>query len=211
MSRLLTTVVLLSIGVLLSAGGCMAPAPQPAAQTDYYTLEYTLSEMPPRPSVPVVLGIQRFQVTPEYRTSKMIYRENRFERNHYHYHKWRATPADLCTYFIARDLEHSKRFKAVFTLDRKLPLTHRVEGIVEEFFESDTDRGCEAVFSLSVTLLKSAEPDISRRILFQRRYHARSICRQKHPRALAEAMSHSVKQVSEKIISDIYDAVTPMN
>ena len=141
----------------------------------------------------------------------MVYRENRFERNHYHYHKWRANPADLSTYFIARDLEHSKRFKAVFTLDRKLPVTHLVEGVVEEFFEYDTDQGWEAVFSLSITLLKSAEPDVSKRILFQRQYNSRSSCKRKNPRSLAEAMSLSVKNASERIISDIYEAIARMN
>jgi len=203
--------VWLSIVMLLFACGCMAPQRQPAAKTDYYTLEYVLSGMTQKPASPAVLGIQQFQISPEYNTNKMIYRENQFERNHYHYHKWRANPADLCTYFIARDLEHSKRFKAVFTLDRKVPVTHRLEGVVEEFFEYDTAQGCEAVFSLSVTLLKSAEPDISRRILFQRRYNTRSACRQKNPSALAEAMSLSIKQASAGIISDIYDAVTHMD
>ena len=171
---------------------------------DYYSLDYD----PPGPAglspLGAVVGVQRFQVAPLYNTNRIIYRDKQFKRNAYNYHKWRANPGDLVSYFLARDLAESAMFKAVFTLDKKLPVSHTLEGRVDEFFEFDRDNLWEAVLSVSVTLIKEKEPDISKRILMQKKYRVRKPCRQKNPQALAEAMSLAMAAVSKNIKDDLY-------
>jgi len=48
------------------------------------------------------------------------------------------------------------------------------------------------------------EPDVSKRILFQKSYRVIKPCKDEHPRGLAETMSLAMREVSEKIIRDIY-------
>jgi len=89
-------------------------------------------------------------------------------------------------------------------MDRKLPVTHIIEGAVDEFFEYDDDRTWQAMLSVSITLLKASEPDISQRVIFQKRYRSQKPCRYKNPQALAEAMSEAMSELSHMIANDIY-------
>ena len=82
-----------------------------------------------------------------------------------------------------------------------------MEGAVDEFLEDDNIEGWKAILSVAVTLIKENEPDISKRILFQKSYRVSQSSAQKHPKALAEAMSTAMSQISETIIRDVYKSV----
>jgi hypothetical protein len=79
-----------------------------------------------------------------------------------------------------------------------------MEGFVDEFFEWDTPKGWDTVLGLSITLVVLQEPDISKRILFQKSYRVTRRCKEEHPRGVAETMSLAMQEVSEKIIRDVY-------
>jgi len=49
------------------------------------------------------------------------------------------------------------------------------------------------------------ETDVSKKIIFQKSYHIRKPCRQKNPRALAEAMSTAMAEASTQIIDAVYN------
>jgi ABC-type uncharacterized transport system auxiliary subunit len=49
------------------------------------------------------------------------------------------------------------------------------------------------------------EADVSKKIVFQKSYHIRKPCRQKNPRALAEAMSTAMAEASTQIINEVYN------
>ena len=191
--------------LLLSA---CASVGQPSKKIDYYTLEYD----PPlqaneREKVPFTLKISRFQVSPLYNSNKIIYRDKPFSRNEYYYRKWRANPGDTITYFLKRDLQQSSLFKAVFSHEDKFASEYLLEGAVDEFFEQDNPDSWEAVLSITIALIKENEPDVSKRVIFQKTYRARAPCRQKNPKSLSEAMSLAMAQVSEQVIRDIVNAL----
>ncbi|MCD6295422.1 MAG: hypothetical protein J7M20_11030 [Deltaproteobacteria bacterium] len=75
---------------------------------------------------------------------------------------------------------------------------------MDEFFEWDTPEGWDAVLGVSITLVVLQEPDVSKRILFQKSYRLTKKCKEEHPRGLAETMSLAMREVSEKIIRDVY-------
>jgi hypothetical protein len=49
------------------------------------------------------------------------------------------------------------------------------------------------------------EPDTGKKILFQKTYQMSKPCKQRNPRALAEAMSLALSEASAKIINDVYE------
>jgi ABC-type uncharacterized transport system auxiliary subunit len=65
--------------------------------------------------------------------------------------------------------------------------------------------------SLSVTLMAHDEPDISKRVLFQKAYRAIKPCKEKHPSALVRAMSLAMKDVSGEILEDVYTVLKDRN
>jgi len=182
---------------------------QPRNKIDYYTLEY---EAPmPQDLTPVneVIRVFRFDVAPTYNTNQLVYRDQAYMREAYHYHKWRANPGDLVSYYLGRDLKRSGLFKAVLPYDSKIPSSCLLEGTVDEFCEWDTAHSWMAALTVTITLMAENEPDISRRVLLQKTYRTREPCEQKNPRFLAEAMSRAMARISGEIIHDIHGRLAP--
>jgi ABC-type uncharacterized transport system auxiliary subunit len=190
--------------IVLLLGGCLS-VKTPYQKIDYYTLEYDAPNISNSHTLPLVVQVERFQVAPVYDTSKIIYRQRPYTRDAYTYHMWRANPGALVSYFLARDFQQSLVFKAVAAHNTGLLSTHILRGTVDEFYEHDGKDSWEAVLAVSITLMVNNESDISNRILFQKSYSTRKACRQKNPRALAAAMSEAMANISESIITDIYN------
>ena len=201
---ILIPVVIISLTLIL--GGCLN-LKQPRNKIEYYTLEYEPPAAQKRQPISNVIRIDRFAVSPIYNTNRIIYREGSFRREAYVYYKWRANPGDVVTYFLRRDLQHSGLFKAVVTGDSRLESAYRLEGTVDDFLEWDKKNVWEALLAVSITLIQENEPDITKRILFQKTYTSTQPCRQKNPRALSEAMSTAMSEVSEQIMLDIYTVI----
>ncbi|MBI3813560.1 MAG: membrane integrity-associated transporter subunit PqiC [Nitrospinae bacterium] len=179
----------------------------PGDKVEFYTLEYNppvISDLKP---LSHIIRLDRFSVSPIYNTDRIIYRDGSFKRDTYFYHKWRANPGDLVTYFLARDIRASGLFSAVIENDSKLPSSYLVEGSVDEFYERDAEDKWEAVLSIGITLMAEREPDISKRVIFQKTYRVAEPCSQKNPRALIEAMSTAMSKISSDIIKDIYHSL----
>ncbi len=181
---------------------------KPNKKIDFYTLEYDSPKISNSNPLPIVIQIDRFQVTPLYDSKRISYSETPFTIDTFKYHKWQADPGELVTYFLARDLKQSSLFKAVFTLDSNSPSSHRLSGIVDEFYEQDRSDLWEAVLTVSITLITEDEQDLSKRILMQKKYNSREECKYKNPRAIAEAMSRAMAKVSKMIITDIYNRIS---
>jgi cholesterol transport system auxiliary component len=194
------------IFLTLILAGCLN-LKQPKRKIEYYTLEYEPPAEQKRQPVSSVIRIERFAVSPIYNTNRIIYREGSFRREAYVYYKWRANPGDVVTYFLRRDLQHSGLFKAVVAGNSRLESAYRLEGTVDDFLEWDKKCGWEALLVVSITLIQENEPDITKRILFQKTYTSTQPCRQKNPQALSEAMSTAMSEVSEQIMLDISSVI----
>ena len=201
---------ILFLGFTLLLCACV-PSNKPRSKIEFYTLEYDLSKKAALKSIPIVIRIERFSVAPMYNTTRMIYRDSSFKRSAYVLHKWRANPGNLVTYFLSRDIKHSGLFKAVLPHDSGFPSSYVLEGSVDEFFEWDSVKDWKAVLSLAITLMAYDEPDISKRVLFQKAYRVVKPCKQKTPRALAGAMSLAMKEVSGEILEDVYSHLKDRN
>lgn len=199
-------VTVLSFGLALLFAACLN-LNQPRSKVEFYTLEYDPPQIANRETLPFVIRTERFAIAPTYNTYQIIYRDKSFERDAYVYHKWRDNPGDLISHLLIRDLGRSGLFRAALPHGSTLSSSHRLEGSVDEFFEWDREDGWDAVLAVSVVLMAEHEPDASKKIVYQRTYRTTKACKQRNPRALAEAMSQAMAEVSAEIIRDIYDAL----
>jgi ABC-type uncharacterized transport system auxiliary subunit len=168
-------------------------------------LEYDSPLMGHRQPLSCVIKVNPFSVSPIYNTNRIIYRDSSFKRKAYVYHKWRANPAEVVTYFLRRDMKQSNLFKAVLSRNSRSPSSYMLEGMVDQFLEMNREDGWEALLSVSITFMEENEPDISKKILLQKSYRTRKPCMHKNPRALAQAMSLAMADISQRIIKDIHD------
>jgi cholesterol transport system auxiliary component len=196
----------LLIWTFLTAG-CIGAGHQKTPETVYYTLEYESPLLPGQPAIDPILKIEAFQCAPEYDFTQIIYRDDRFRRNGYYYHRWRARPGDLVPYFLTRDFTRAEAFKAVYAGTGNQTATHRLEGRIEEFYEKDAPEGWSAVVSVAVTLLAENEPDASRRVLFQKIYRISEPCAGKNPEAVVQAVSQAMSGLSTAVFKDVYNAL----
>lgn len=201
-----TSIATLILGLVLCSASCGSLS-RPSPKIEHYALEYTPPAVERARPLPFVVKVERFSAAPLYDTRQIIYRDKPFGRDSYVYHRWRSTPADLVTYFLARDLKSSGLFAGVLPHDSRQSPGFYLEGSVDEFLESDMENGWEAVLAFSVTLLEAKEPDISKRILFQKTYHESKPSNMRNPRALADAMSKAMEELSGRVILDVYDAL----
>ena len=196
----------LCLAVLFLAVGCFN-FKQPRNRVQHYMLEYTSSEMKDLKPLPVSLKVDRFSVAPAYNTNRIIFRDGSFKRDEYFYHKWRANPGDMVTYFLSRDIRNSGLFKAVLPYGSELPFSCVLEGSVDEFVEWDSPEGWHGVLAVTVTLMAAKEPDVSKRILFQKTYRAEKPLTEKNPQGLTQALSLAMADISKNIIMDIYSVL----
>ncbi len=200
-------IVVILLGLMLSLTGCLN-LKQPKSEIAYYTLEYETAPAANHLALlNEVIRVKQFSVSPVYNSNRIIYRDKSFKRQAYAYYKWRANPADLVTYYLMRDMQISGRFKAVVASNSSFPVSCLLEGTVDDFLESDGEKTWEAVLAVSAALMDENEPDVSRKILFQKSYSTRKPCRQKNPQSLAAAMSLAMSEVASQIIHDIYNVL----
>jgi ABC-type uncharacterized transport system auxiliary subunit len=192
--------------VMFMLSGCMG-AKGPPVRLDYYTLEYEAPDAPLQEKLPAVLRLERFTAAPEYETDRMVYRDSSNKRSAYYYHKWRAVPADLVTFFLKRDLAESGRFAGVLAPESGADHTHVLDGTVEEFLEWDGDASCEAVVTVNIVLLDPKATDATQLVLLQQRFTAREECEAKQPAFVARAMSRAMAQLSRNIGEALHEVL----
>jgi len=196
-------ICLLCVSVLCLTGGCFN-FKQPRNKVQYYMLEYASPEITDLAPLPVSLKIERFSVASAYNSKRILYRDASFKRDEYFYHKWRANPGDMVTDFLGRDIRSSGLFKAVLPHGSDFPFSFVLEGSVDEFVEWDEPDGWKAVLGVTVVLMAANEPDVSKRVLFQKAYRVEKPFTEKTPRGLAQAMSMAMGDISTAIIRDVY-------
>jgi len=194
------------LAVLFLAVGCVN-FKQPRNRVQHYMLEYTSPDMKGLKPLPVSLKVDRFSVAPAYNTNRIIFRDGSFKRDEYFYHKWRANPGDMVTYFLSRDIRDSGLFKAVLPHGSEFPFSCVLEGSVDEFVEWDSPEGWYGVLAVTVTLMAANEPDVTKRILFQKTYRAEKPLTEKNPQGLTQALSLAMADISKNIIMDIYSVL----
>jgi cholesterol transport system auxiliary component len=196
--------IFLSLPILF--GACVG-LKQPVNKIEYYTLEYPPPQMETLNPLPHVIRMDRFTATPPYNTTQIIYRDQSFKRNAYVYYRWQTNPGATVTTMLNRDIKNSGLFKAVLDPGSRFSSSHMIEGTVDEFFEWDTQNEWKAILTVSIILTEKNKNDIKNRILYQKTYRKAEICRQKKPKAVAEAMSQALSKISEELIKDIYDCL----
>jgi ABC-type uncharacterized transport system auxiliary subunit len=203
MLRRYTTYIIVLL-VAAQLGGCFLRSPQTESKIDYYTLNYETPDFLSYSTLPFIIRVDNFQVVPLFDTTLMIYEDQRSTQNAYVDHKWRDKPADLVTFFLARDIRQSGLFKAVFSPGSRFGATHIIDGTVAEFWEKNSEKSWQAVVAVNITLMKSSAADMEKKMIFQKGYQLKQFCERKTPHALAKAMSTAMAELSYKIISDVY-------
>ena len=199
-------IYLLFLSFPILFGSCVS-LKQPVNKIEYYTLEYPPPQIETLNPLPCVIRMDRFTAAPPYNTTQIIYRDQSFKRNAYVYYRWQTNPGATVTTLLNRDIKNSGLFKAVIDSGSRFSPSYMIEGTVDEFFEWDAQNAWKAILTVSIILTEKDKIDIKNRVLFQKTYRKAEICKQKRPKALAEAMSQALSEISKEMIMDVYNSL----
>ena len=201
----LVWVPLVSLCALLIAG-CF-PGSKPPQTTEQFTFEYGPPAACSVAALPDALKVNRFSVAQQYNGPSMVYQPTPYRLAVYNLNRWRVNPGDMITDFLIRDLTSSGMFRGVFSYRQTESARFAVEGSVEEFLEIDEQDTGKARITLSVALIDTKETEVSKRLVFQKRYSSMEPLTVQTPEAFARGMSVAWERLSERILKDIFESV----
>ena len=188
--------------LIASMSGCG----KPPKVTNHYILEYPSPVLRRRPALDESIKVELFAAAQSISSNAMVYSPRPLETSSYVYNKWQVDPSHMVTDFLLRDLRKSNLFKGVFGYQQSGIGRFKVEGAVQQFAEVDDPDGWKAVLALSVTLLDLNEPEVTKRVIFQKNYRQAELMPEQTPSGLAQGMSRAMEVVSAQIINDLYKA-----
>jgi len=197
-----STIIFTIITVLIMVmGGCMN-LKHATLEIHYYTIEYDPPQALTADPLPYVVKIEQFQTSPLYDSNRIIFKNEDFTRDEYTYHKWRAHPGELVSFFLARDFSETSRFQATLYYESSLPYTYLITGVVEDYYLQTGDSN-EAVLSVAVNLVDNTRRGQGNSILMQKKYRLSVETQKGGPSGLAKAMSTAMQQISAEILEDV--------
>lgn len=192
---------------LLLLGGLVAGCfhlSQPSPNIREYRLAYAPPAMTDQP-LPVTLRIAPLGVAAMYDRQSIVYGDDAYSGGSYYYARWSTNPSAMLTDLLARDFVDSHLYTAVQQGPSVLANDYQLGGEIEEIQEHMQASGCTArlrVRALLVRLRAAAVP-----VLLQASFGAEEPCACNDVRALAEAMSKAMEQVSAQLQQSVYAAI----
>jgi ABC-type uncharacterized transport system auxiliary subunit len=180
---------------------------KPAVMVEQYALEYPSPPMQNIGRIDRVIRFERFTVAQVFNNIRMIYRQKPNNYDDYTYHRWRANPGDMVGDALLRDLQATGIFKAVFSYRDTENTDLLLKGGVGEFYESDEKDGRKAILSVTITLMDRTSKELAKQIVFQKNYRIEEAIQEQTVQGFAQGMSRAVEKLSQRVITDVYEAV----
>ena len=195
--------LLLSIAVI---SGCISRG-EPRLQAENYLLEYPAPLFPGLPVIDTTIRVSRFTIAAAYNNTNMIFIENNYTLDSFNYNRWAVNPADMVGDNLLRDLQESGLFLAAFSRYAVDEGRYILQGGITDFLLQKDKKGNTGVISLEITLKDSGQREVTKRVLFQKKYRGEELLKEQSPRGYCAAMSLALQNLSRQIVYDIYQSV----
>ncbi len=196
-------VVACSCGLLLMVF-CIGCQTGPAPKTVYYTLAYPAPQVLLPSGVSAVLRLEPIATSTEAIGRDMVYQDDMYRRDIYHYSRWLQSPAEMVQGLLLRDLRTSGLFKAVLSSDEAGATPYVLNTRLEAFRLTGGHEGKpQAALTIVVTMLDSHRKGQAEGILFQKTYNIIEPIESRDPNDLARGMSAAMSRFSEELLRDV--------
>ena len=180
----------LGVGFATACGGGRAP------DTHYYDLA---SNARRHAAAGPVLSIEPLSAEEPYDDERMVYRENPYRVDFYHYHRWSASPGAVVSRHLERALDASGRFSAVLGDDAK-DAAYVLGGRLLALEEVDVSkRRWLAHVALELHLRDAATGDI---VWSKKLEETEPVARQS-PEGVARALSRAMDRVARRLAPEL--------
>lgn len=190
--------------LILFMTGCIGGQPQ--VRTQYFMLDYKPPSIKDTVRLDESLKVERCSVDQLFSSTSMIFRNGPFGLDKFPYDRWATNPGNMVADYLTRDFRQTGLFHGIFSYRDTEAVRFVLEGNITEFAMDQQD-GRKAVLTIYVTLLDLNQTDSTKKIVFQKSYSHAAPCNGNKAEGLALGLSESMKNLSEQIIGDVYNAV----
>jgi ABC-type uncharacterized transport system auxiliary subunit len=146
-----------------------------------------------------VLAIEPLSADEPYDDERMVYRENPFRVDFYHYHRWSASPGAVVSRHLERALDASGRFSAVLRDDAK-NAAYVLGGRLIALEEVDVSkRRWLARVALELHLRDAATGDI----VWSKKLEETEPVTKQSPEGVARALSRAMDRVARRLAPEL--------
>ncbi|MCX5815812.1 MAG: ABC-type transport auxiliary lipoprotein family protein [Proteobacteria bacterium] len=191
------------IVIVFIAAGCFGRSKAPHL-VEQYSLEYTPPTVESLGRMCEPIKVERFSVYQSFNSQAMLYRAQPYKLAAYNYNRWRVNPGDMVTDYLIRDLRAANVFPVVFSYRDIEGTRFIIEGGVEEFLEMMAQDNRKAVLKTNVSFIDGSQKELTKRVVFQKRYHFEESLKEHSPDEFARGMSVNMLHFSEQLIKDIH-------
>ena len=202
-SRIKACAILSLCFCVFFAAGCLGRSKAPHL-VEQYSLEYAPPAAESTVRMRESIKVERFSVAQSFNSQAMVYREQPYKLAAYNYNRWRVNPGDMVTDYLTRDLRAANVFPAVFSYRDIEGTRFIVEGGVEEFLEMMVQDNWKAVLKTNVSFIDGSQKELTKRVVFQKRYNFEESLKEHSPDEFARGMSVNMQRFSEQLIKDIH-------
>ena len=166
-------------------------------ETRYYDLP---SAARGRTGTGPVLAVEPLEVDEPYDDDRMVYRENPYRVDYYHYHRWSASPGALVSRHLERALGASGRFAAVLRDEHARGVTFILGGRLLALEEVDlSKRRWVGRVALELALRDAASGDV----VWTRRLELTEPVTRQSPEGVARAVSRALDRAARRLAPEL--------
>jgi ABC-type uncharacterized transport system auxiliary subunit len=182
--------------VLIHCGG--------VPQTYYYRINYSVDKSQSNETtLPVTLGIGRFDADILYESDKIVYRDSEFEAKFYNYRRWIAPPKKLITEKVTKEFQNSGSFEKVLKMSDVRDVDYYVAGQILAFEEWDEKETWYGLVTIEFELRNAADADI----LWNKVITEKTRSANKAPVDVVAAINKSLDKVIAAAISEVLQSL----
>lgn len=180
---------------------------KPRYEVENYLLDYPAPTFENKVQLDTIIKVHRFTIASAYNTQNMIFRTDDYTLDFFNYNRWAVNPADMTADILLRDMQASGLFRAVFSRYTVEETRFLLQGGINDFFLRIGKNGKVAVISMEITLKDSLRQEATKRIVFQKKYSREESLTDQSPHGYCQAMSKALKNLSQQITTDVYEAI----
>jgi len=189
--------------IFLAAVSC-APK-KPAIERNHYLLEASRERLPDQKSIPAVLTVRDFSVSPGYQSKEIVYKTAKGIARRDFYSHYFVLPGPMIAQLTRSWIRDSGLFASVIPMSSHKESDYILEGAVSSIYgnlqEPAEPRG---VVEINFLLLKIS--DFGFEIVFQKKYRAETTMNGTGAQFLVEALNKSLEDILSSLEGDMAGA-----
>lgn len=198
----------LTLLLMIPIAGCLN-LPREELVVQRYSIDPPEDVTPTTNPTDYSIMIMPFQVGAEQKGERILFRDDRFGKDYYFYHRWIVSPEKMLRDALAEHLKEWGLFGGgVFLVQTGVVPNYELHGRLSRLYVDNTRKKYSAVLEVEITLLKIDPVSYTKTMVFQNTYSITEPRENKRIATFIEAANITNKKWIDLLEVDLFNVVT---